>query len=113
MNNSDTEILFPLRVVPCHLDIRGDEWKSLVSEILSDDVVLLDQLAFVLTVVKIAGCASCNSDSFRAMRGCTQCSIQAVRRFRGSDQEMLQMFRQCREDVEAYVNKNGYEEINR
>jgi len=105
MNNPDTELLFPLRVISNLIDTRGEEWRKLLEFISSEDASATDQLAFVLTMVKLAGCVSCNSDSFRAMRGCTQCSIQAVKRFRGSDQELLAQFRENRIEVEKYMNQ--------
>jgi hypothetical protein len=108
MNNPDTEILFPFRVVPDLEAIRGKSWQSHVQFILSDDSSQLDRLAFVLSIVKIAGCVSCNSNSFRAMRGCTQCSVQAVRRYRDSDAELIDLYEESRNEVEEYLSKNGY-----
>lgn len=108
MNNPDTEILFPFRVVPELVSIRGAQWKAHVEFIQSENALWTDQLAFVLSIVNIAGCVSCNSDSFRAMRGCTQCSIQAVRRYRGDDEEMIQLFERSRKEVGEYLQKNGY-----
>ena len=109
MNNPDTEILFPLRVVSDLRAVRGKEWDMLSAYIQSGEAQLLDQLAYVLVIVRIAGCVSCNSDSFRAMRGCTQCSIQAVRRHRVSDDELLQQYEGCRIEVREYIQKQGYD----
>lgn len=111
MNHPDTEILFPSRVIPELATIRGQEWQALVAFVQSDRSTLLDELALVYTVVKTAGCVSCNSDSFRAMRGCTQCSLQAMRRSRCSDTDFVELFEECRSELERYLHKNGLAEV--
>ena len=103
MNNPDTELLFPIRVAPTLQRIRGKEWDDLVKNISIENTSLLDQLAFVLTIVRLAGCVSCSADSFRAIRGCTHCSAQAVRRFRGSDEELIIQFNISKDEVEEYL----------
>lgn len=110
LNNPDTELLFPLRAVSNLIDVRGREWRKLVEQINREDALLIDQLAFILTVVKQAGCVSCNSDSFRAIRGCAQCSIQAIRRFKGSDAELLDLYEQSHIEVEKYLKKRSTNE---
>ncbi|MCJ7625166.1 MAG: hypothetical protein MUO76_16840 [Anaerolineaceae bacterium] len=105
MNNPDTELLFPMRVVPTLEKIRGKEWEELVENILGVNTSLLDQLAFVLTIVRLAGCVSCSADSFRAIRGCTHCSAQAVRRFRGTDADLIKQFVVAKGEVEEYLLK--------
>ncbi len=107
MNNPDTELLFPLRVIGHLVNIRGEEWRNLVECVQNDGDSSVNQHGFVLAMVKIAGCVSCNSDSFRAMRGCTQCSIQAVRRHRGSDHDLVLLFEQSRDEVEKYLKKRN------
>lgn len=106
MYNSDTEVLFPSRVIPTLRGLHGDEWRHLVDHIHSPDAVLSERHAFVLMMVRMCGCVGCNADSFRAMRGCTQCARQVVKRFRGGDQEIVEQFRQVRKEVEAYLQKN-------
>jgi hypothetical protein len=107
LNNPNTELLFPLRAVSNLLDVRGREWRKLVEQVNREDALLIDQLAFILTVVKQAGCVSCNSDSFRAIRGCAQCSVQAIRRFKGSDAELLDLYQQSRIEVEKFLKKRS------
>jgi hypothetical protein len=105
MYNSDTELIFPIRIVPTLGSLRGDEWRNLVKEISSPKASLIDQLAFVLMMVKLDGCVTCNADSFRAMRGCTQCAWQSIRRFRGSDADLLTLFETAQREVETYLRE--------
>jgi hypothetical protein len=110
MYNSDTELLFPIRVIPALVGLRGDDWQSLVQRISGDEPAIVDQLAFVYMMVRLGGCMTCNADSFRAMRGCTQCARQTVRRFRGSDWDLLEQYQQSRRDIQAFVQKQGIED---
>ncbi|GAP14567.1 hypothetical protein LARV_02340 [Longilinea arvoryzae] len=105
MYNSDTELMFPMRVAPSLKTTRGELWSQLVEDVSREGADLRDQSAFVLLMVKLGGCVACNSDSFRAMRGCTQCARQTIRRYRGSDQDLLALFQQYRADVENHLNK--------
>ncbi len=103
MYNSDTDLLFPPRVIPLLRNLRGEAWRSLVDHILCQEPTDLDRLAFVLLMIRMGGCVSCQADSFRAWRGCTQCAYQTVRRFRGSDQELVCMFNEARKEIEHYL----------
>ncbi len=105
MYNSDTELMFPMRVAFSLKNSRGELWSQLVENISREEADLLDQSAFVLLMVKLGGCVACNSDSFRAMRGCTQCARQTIRRYRGSDQDLVELFQQYRADVENHLKK--------
>jgi len=106
MFNSDTDILFPPRAIPALRDLRGDEWRNLVDAVILCEAKDLDRLAFVLMMVQLGGCTTCQADSYRAMRGCTQCATQTIRRFRGSDQELMTCFQQARKDLDVYLNKD-------
>ncbi len=105
MYNSDTELMFPMRVAPSLKNARGEIWSKLVEDVSQTDADQVDQSAFVLLMVKLGGCVACNSDSFRAMRGCTQCARQTIRRYRGSDQDLMELFKQYRGDVENHMRK--------
>lgn len=106
MYNPDTELLFPLRVIPHLSGARaGSGWSTLIERLTAQDCPREDRLAFALIMVKMGGCATCTADSFRAMRGCTACARQTARRYRGSDQEMLDLMRQARKDVDLYIKK--------
>ena len=99
MYNSDTELLFPSRVIPALRDLRNKPWRELVDRVADTEPGDADHLAFILMMVEVDGCMSCNADSFRAMRGCTQCALQNVRRFRGPDSELVKMFNQSRREL--------------
>jgi hypothetical protein len=105
MFNSDTEVLFPLRVVPTLRSLHGDAWRRLMDHLQTQDVVASERFAMVLMMVRMCGCAGCSADSFRAMRGCTLCARQTVKRFRGSDKEIVDQFRLVQKEVEAYLQK--------
>lgn len=106
MFNFDTELLFPPRVIPSLRDLRNESWKNLVDASLQQPPDGLDRLAFVLLMVRLAGCTTCHADTFRAMRGCTQCAIQTVRRYRGNDKELQGMFNLARQDIETFMGAN-------
>ncbi len=105
MFNSDTELLFPPRVIPSLRSLRSESWRDLVDNSLRQPPDGLDRLAFVLLMVRLAGCTTCHSDSFRAMRGCTECATQTVRRFRGSDQDLQGLYSQARQDIEKFMQE--------
>lgn len=101
----DTEMLFPLRAIPLLRSLRGQEWQNFIDSLTSPDASTLDQLAFVLLMVRLGGCLGCNADSFRAMKGCTQCAKQTVKRFRGSDKEFIRQCQLARHEVSSYLGK--------
>jgi hypothetical protein len=108
MYNPDTELLFPLRVIPQLKSSRsGEDWASLVDRFGAGETSRVEKLAFVLMMVRLGGCISCNSDSFRAMRGCTACARQTIKRFRGSDGDLIDLFRQAQKEVEAHLKKQA------
>jgi len=106
MYNSDTEMIFPLRVVPALADLRGEEWSQLVARVASPGAERHEQVAFVLMMARMSSCGGCAADSFRAMRGCTQCARQSIRRFRGSDKDILAMFQQYLNEVAQFEEKH-------
>ena len=99
MFNSDTELLFPSRVIPELRTLRGEDWRDLVDDVSPKDPTGIEYSAFVLVMARLSGCVTCTSDSFRAMKGCTQCARQTVRRFRGSDLELTALFQQAQEEI--------------
>jgi len=105
IQNSDTDLLFPPRAIAALRNIRGKDWQELIDRILDLEPLALDRLAFVLMMVRLGGCTTCQADSFRAMRGCTQCSQQTIRRFRGNDQELIKQFLDARNEVEKQFLK--------
>ncbi len=104
MYHSDTEILFPMRVAPTLRDLRGRRWRRLVDRALQAPDAALDQLAFSLMMIRLAGCLTCHPDSYRALRGCTACATQVVRRFRGEDDELAAHFQRAKTDVSLFLS---------
>jgi hypothetical protein len=104
--NSDTELLFPPSVIELLRDLRGEPWRELVDQVIQLEPTALDRLSFVLMMARLSGCASCEADSFRALRGCTQCASQSVRRHRGSDQDLLALMEKARSDVRVFLNES-------
>lgn len=106
MYNSDTELMFPLRLVLQLRAQRGDQWKELVDRVMEPDAGIVEQSAFTLLMVRLGGCQGCSVDSYRGMRGCTACVKQTIRRFRGSDSELLEQYRLAQKDVSQYLAKS-------
>lgn len=102
MYNSDTELLFPLRVISSLKNSRSKKWDELIDKVTGTDVSVFEQLGFVLMMVRLGGCVACDADSFRAMRGCTQCARQTIRRFKGSDEDLEKQFISSRNEIEKY-----------
>jgi hypothetical protein len=105
MYNSDTELLFPTRVIVSLVGLRSEPWRLLVERVGAPGATPLEQEAFVLMMVRLGGCIGCNADSFRAMRGCTACARQTIRRFKGGDQDLLDLFNQSSQEMETYLQK--------
>ena len=108
--NNDTELLYPERVTIELRDLREGEWRELVDKVTAGDADYNDRLAFVLMMVRLNGCTSCNADSFRAMRGCTQCAIQTIRRHKGKDTTLIKLFDKARNEVEKFLEKDAKKE---
>jgi hypothetical protein len=107
MYNDDTEILFPSRVIPTLKGFHGTQWDELVDTVINYGNKSIDHVAFVLMMIKLGGCVSCNADSFRAMKGCTQCAKQTIRRYRGDDRELLRIYAEAFTETQNYFNQNG------
>lgn len=103
MYQSDTEILFPMRVVPNLVELRGKSWRHLVSDVLGEPEASLNQLAFSLLLIRLSGCLTCHTDSYRAMRGCTVCATQVIKRFKGDDKELVSYFKRAKGDIQRYM----------
>jgi hypothetical protein len=106
MYNSDTELLFPPRIIPALRSLRGPAWKKMVEQAEKSGDSSPEKIGFVLLMVRINGCTSCNADSFRAMHGCTQCSKQAIRRLKDSDQALVGQFETAKQEVLVYGEEN-------
>ncbi len=106
MYNDDTEILFPSRVIPSLRGMHGSAWDELIDRVLQAGDTSRDHIAFVLMMVKLGGCVSCNADSFRAMKGCTQCARQTIKRYRGDDHELQQQYEDALTETRNYLSRN-------
>ncbi len=105
MQGNEIDLLFPSRAIEALQNLRGELWQDLITRLIDLEPMSLDRIAFVLLMVRIGGCTSCQSDSFRAMRGCVQCSSTTIKRFRGSDQNLLDLFNEARNDVVVYMKE--------
>ena len=105
MYNTDTELLFPSRIIPDLRALRKEKWCELVDRISATEQTSVEHAAFVLMMVRMSGCMTCNADSYRAMRGCTQCARQAIKRFRGDDQHLVHQFNLARQEIETNLVK--------
>jgi hypothetical protein len=105
MYNTDTELMFPPRIIPLLRDIRGVVWRNFIDQFSSGTTDVEDRAAFTLMMVRLGGCQACSIDSFRGMRGCTACASQTIRRYRGSDDDLLTQFQQARTEIIAYRQK--------
>ena len=104
MYQSDTEMLFPSRVIPTLKDLRhGKAWRDLVDKVGQERDGDPDTLAFGLMMIRLGGCLSCHADSYRAMRGCTACAQQTISRFKEGDEALLRDFKKAQRDVAAYL----------
>lgn len=102
---TDNALLFPRHVIPSLARLRGPEWQQLVERVASLPERHEDTLAFMLMMIRLNGCMSCETDSYRAMRGCSACAHQTLRRFKGSDAELLDLFEQARHDVLSFADQ--------
>ncbi|TFH34716.1 MAG: hypothetical protein E4G99_08935 [Anaerolineales bacterium] len=100
---AENELLFPTHVIPALRQARGDAWRALIERITPLPEDHPQRLAFSLMMIRLDGCLTCETDSYRAMRGCKACARQMLRRHKGSDDTLLQVFAEALEDVEAFL----------
>jgi hypothetical protein len=107
MYNPDTELLFPLRVIP-HLRASrsGETWTALIDKLGSKECTRVERLAFVMIMVRMGGCVNCTADSYRAMRGCTACAKQTIKRYHGTDGELMELFHLSQKEVDQHLKKH-------
>lgn len=107
MYNPETEVLFPGKAIGSLSGLRGDVWQSLVTEVINKPVEAPEQTAFLLMMIKIGGCITCNVDSFRAMRGCPACAQLNIKRFKGSDDDLIKLYQQFLQDAKSYLARKN------
>ena len=103
MYQSDTEMLFPMRVVPALKHLRGPAWRELAAMVAERPDGDEATLAFGLMMIRLNGCLNCHADSYRAMRGCTTCAQQAVLRYKDTDEALVGLYRKAGRDVALYL----------
>ncbi len=101
--HAGSELLFPPYAIAPLQELRGAEWQALVKRVAALPQTHPDSLAFSLMMMRLDGCLTCETDSYKAMRGCVQCAFQTIRRFKQEDEELLQMYAQAQEDIGAYL----------
>lgn len=106
---AENEILFPPHAISKLRNARGEGWRELVDGVLRLPEDHPKALAFSLMMIRLNGCMTCETDSYRAMRGCTPCALQTLRRFKGSDEELLARYEKSLSDVRDYVEEKGIE----
>jgi hypothetical protein len=100
------ELMFPHYAIPHLRDARGETWRALVDRVLALPETHEETLAFMLMMVRLNGCMSCETDSYRAMRGCIMCALQTLRRFKEPDDDLLRMYDQALADVRGYLARS-------
>jgi adenine C2-methylase RlmN of 23S rRNA A2503 and tRNA A37 len=107
MANNDTDFIFPPRVIPELLDLRGEACRDTKDRISNQAPDALERVALVLMMVRLGGCTTCQADSFKAMRGCTMCATQTVKRFRGEDAELFNQLEAAKHDLMSKDKKQA------
>jgi len=102
MPNTETELLFPPRVIPELKGLRQPAWDKFIERIVATDETSTETLGLVLMMARLNNCVSCNADSFRAMHGCAQCSRQTITRFRGKDKELIELHNGAMDEVNNF-----------
>lgn len=103
MVNRDYEILFPTHAIKALEALRGPDWNDFAARISQLETNDEERIAFTLLMVQLCNCASCQIDSYRAIRGCLSCAVQTIERFHGNDQELLELFAQAQSDLTQYL----------
>jgi len=106
MYSHETELLFPPKIIPTLKGLRGKDWANLIDQIDHTANFDLDQMAFVLLMVRMNGCMSCSADSYKAMRGCHRCALRSIQRFSGTDLDLKRLYRDALNEIEDYIERD-------
>ena len=101
---AENELLFPAQVIPQLRQSRGEEWQDLVDQVTQLPEDHPESLGFALMMVRLNGCLSCETDSYRAMRGCLSCARQVLHRHKGNDASLVQRYQRAVEEVSGYLD---------
>ncbi len=105
MQSSSVDLLFPSRAIEPLRKLRGVRWESLINTLVELQPTSMERIAFVLLMVRISGCTTCQSDSFRAMRGCVLCSTNTIKRYKGDDQNLIELYDEAKKEITRYLNE--------
>lgn len=103
---AENDLLFPYQAIPALRKLRGPQWQSLIERVMRLPETHEEPLALMLMMIRLNGCVSCETDSYRAMKGCAACAIQTLRRHKGEDTELLTLYNQALTDVHAFARQN-------
>jgi hypothetical protein len=95
--------MFPYGAIPALRRLRGPKWQALVERVMLLPEAHEETLALMLTMIRLNGCVSCETDSYRAMRGCCACAIQTLRRYKGDDDELIDVYYGALRDVAQFL----------
>jgi hypothetical protein len=110
MTQNSTEFLFPPRLIPELIGLRGNDWQMLIEKISLEEPRSLERIGFELFIVRLNNCMTCHIDSYRSLHGCIKCARQSISRFRGDDQELIGLYARACAEIENYLKKeeNNY-----
>ena len=108
--HAGSELLFPPYAIAPLIGLRGPEWNTLVRRVAALPETHPESLAFSLMMMRLDGCLTCETDSYKAMRGCVQCAIQTIRRFKDSDEKLLELYAQARAQIDDYIKETAQEQ---
>jgi hypothetical protein len=100
---AENALLFPHQVIQTLRSLRGPQWAALVDRVTGLAEHHEETLAFMLMMINLNGCMSCETDSYRAMRGCAACAHQTLRRYKGSDDDLLKLYERALNEVRAFA----------
>lgn len=103
--HAGSELLFPPYAIAPLENLRGPEWQALVQRVAALPETHPDSLAFSLMMMRLDGCLTCETDSYKAMRGCVQCAIQTIRRFKEDDDELFKLYGEAQDDVNTFLEE--------
>jgi hypothetical protein len=105
VQSNEIDLLFPSRAIEPLRKLRGERWEKLVDSLVNLEPTDPKRVSFVLLMVRIGGCTTCQSDSYRAMRGCILCSSNTIKRYKGSDQDLIDLYSEAKKDVTKYMKE--------
>lgn len=109
MQSNGIDLLFPSNAIEGLRNLRDESWENLVKTVIHLEADDDNRIAFVLLMAKISGCATCQSDSYRAMRGCATCSNTTIKRYKGSHKSLIDLYTDAQKDVIKYMCEVKYE----